>query len=379
MGGGGERCPGFTLVELLVVIAIIGVLIALLLPAIQAAREAARRMQCASNLKQIGLAVHNFHDARKGIPPMGLGNYDPGGRPSLFVFLFPYMEQQNLYDIIANGSHGTERGFNVRLNRQTNSATDWWWADLNDGQRKGFGAVAIHRCPTRRGGALNLYEGSPSDTTEMPGPLGDYAAIIQPYRINEPGTTVSRLADWFSFDHDDRLDFFSGPFQRANFREGLTAENDKYNAWQPRITFAQVADGLSNQLFIGEKHIPFSRIGISKDGARLWAIGAGSPGRDDLHLIADNMYLVAGRFRAGSCRSIALPLCSGEMYDDCTGENCQPVNANSNLGTYGFGSWHPGICQFVLGDGSVHSFEITTPTIILHKLGHCNDGYAVSL
>ena len=84
-----RRC-GFTLVELLVVITIIGILIALLLPAVQAAREAARRGQCTNNLKQIGLAVHNFHDARKALPPSFLTG---GGHAPWLVMILPYVEQ----------------------------------------------------------------------------------------------------------------------------------------------------------------------------------------------------------------------------------------------------------------------------------------------
>lgn len=91
----------FTLVELLVVIAIIGILIALLLPAVQAAREAARRMQCSNNLKQFGVAVHNFHDANKRFPA---SSFDPMfvsrnvARGSYMVLLLPYMEQTAVYD-----------------------------------------------------------------------------------------------------------------------------------------------------------------------------------------------------------------------------------------------------------------------------------------
>ncbi|QDV66605.1 Type II secretion system protein G precursor [Rosistilla carotiformis] len=86
---------GFTLVELLVVIAIIGILVGLLLPAVQAAREAARRMQCSNNLKQLGLALHNYHDTHLAFPAVAMP-YTEG--LSLHVSLMPYIEQQNLFD-----------------------------------------------------------------------------------------------------------------------------------------------------------------------------------------------------------------------------------------------------------------------------------------
>jgi prepilin-type N-terminal cleavage/methylation domain-containing protein len=101
-----SRKRGFTLVELLVVIAIIGILIALLLPAIQAAREAARRAACINNLKQLGLAFHNYHDANKKLPPSGrLGPSTAAvktwvGGPSHLVLLLPMMEYGSMYDTL---------------------------------------------------------------------------------------------------------------------------------------------------------------------------------------------------------------------------------------------------------------------------------------
>ncbi|TWT34353.1 DUF1559 domain-containing protein [Blastopirellula retiformator] len=99
---------GFTLVELLVVIAIIGVLIALLLPAVQQAREAARRMQCSNQLKQLGLALHNHHDTFGAFPPRGVANTnEPNGyaeRVGGMIFLLPFLEQNALADQIKN--HG---------------------------------------------------------------------------------------------------------------------------------------------------------------------------------------------------------------------------------------------------------------------------------
>src|SRR5919112_3691365 len=95
---------GFTLIELLVVIAIIAVLIGLLLPAVQAAREAARRAQCVNNLKQIGLALHNYHDVHGRFPLGSIQVTTPSGayRQPFLSALLPFLEQRNLYDSCNN-------------------------------------------------------------------------------------------------------------------------------------------------------------------------------------------------------------------------------------------------------------------------------------
>jgi len=96
-GAGARRSPAraFTLVEVLVVIAIVGVLVALLLPAVQAAREAARRMQCSNNLRQIGLAIHHYHDSYRVLPPA----YSRRPGHNMLAFLLPYLEQGAIYQV----------------------------------------------------------------------------------------------------------------------------------------------------------------------------------------------------------------------------------------------------------------------------------------
>lgn len=105
----GSRRPAFTLVELLVVIAIIGVLVALLLPAVQAAREAARRMQCLNNMRQIALAVHNYENANKEFPPAYTTS---PARHNMLTYILPQMEQQALYDL-----YRFDRDWNNSANR----------------------------------------------------------------------------------------------------------------------------------------------------------------------------------------------------------------------------------------------------------------------
>lgn len=136
------KARGFTLVELLVVIAIIGVLIALLLPAVQQAREAARRMQCTNHLKQIGLAIHNYHDTYGALPAAWV-HRGGGGRANYgwATAILPFMEQTSLYDSL-------EPGRIALFNRYTSSST-------NEDKRLLQTVVDGYRCPSDVTGPLN--------------------------------------------------------------------------------------------------------------------------------------------------------------------------------------------------------------------------------
>jgi prepilin-type N-terminal cleavage/methylation domain-containing protein len=216
---------GFTLVELLVVIAIIGVLVALLLPAVQAAREAARRSQCANNLKQLGIAIHNYHDTNKTLPP-NISPWDEGVRPTpanngkgWIVSILPFIEQQPLFtqfEPCLNGNFFS--GFGMATN--TPQCRNAWKTQ-----------VAGLRCPSdgkSQKTYTNYFAQVPFEAipTSYKGVMGDHrmgnASSIH------PSPTPDR--------------------HNTNMCNGMVYRNN----YEDDLTFASVGDGTSNTLMIGE-------------------------------------------------------------------------------------------------------------------------------
>jgi len=340
---------GFTLVELLVVIAIIGVLVALLLPAVQQAREAARRMQCTNHLKQIGLAVHNFADSRNGLPPSTIGYSGSGGhqpRPSFWILILPFMEQQAAYDLIETR---TDKFLNPVYN-------DTFWNTLTLQERDGL-QFSGYICPSRRGRADTMLVGAGSGQGGLHGPRGDYAYV--------QGRQNQHWAQWLTTNHDPNgtegggVNNQRGPFRVARWNAGNPV------SWSPRDTFSWMQDGTSNQILVGEKQIHKDNINICP----------ASPGGD-----------VNERAKQADCSIISTgdwnTIPSARSFNAGIARSNMEMNTFAETGPQ-WGSNHPGVCNFLIGDGSVRAISVTIPTgngpaFLLSRLGNVSDGNPVS-
>ena len=310
---------GFTLVELLVVIAIIGILIALLLPAVQAAREAARRMQCSNNLKQIGLAMHNYHTTHSALP-FASGCCYSGSYPSPFAtwaaMILPFLEQQPLYD-----TFDFRRPLVDPVNEQAVKTV-----------------VSAYICPSDPQGGEPLIGGR-----------------FQAYQ-NPPGS----MALWYPVSMGPTCDGHSASTGCVFCPEPKNASTDPdsfccvgwtlgsaappggfagmFGRYHKSIRFRDVLDGLSNTLMAGET--------LPK------------------HCIFNGAYHMNFPM-AGTTIPINI-MESDEGQDGRWFRTC------------GFKSRHPGGANFVMGDGSVQFLAETVDYRLFNALGSRDGGEAVS-
>jgi len=313
---------GFTLVELLVVIAIIGVLVALLLPAVQQAREAARRMQCTNNLKQMGLGVHNFHDTYGVInsgsyPNIPSTTAEPCRyrRFSGFVVILPFLEQGALHD-----SYNFEQDFEHADNIAVELATD---------------PIGSYFCPSRR----------PPERTPT---VGFSAARQNRHRGDYAFCGGGELPNGErSHVHAD----LSGTQSNGMFVMPRPEPNGRCFRKPGQLTFASIDDGLSNTLAIGEKRIEEFR---DLDNNLIDGVGSNS---------ADGPTYLWGHFTS---RNTSSPM------------NGPIISGWGNLDA-NFASKHPGGCNFLLGDGSVRFIPETVNFEVYNLLASRNSGRPVTL
>ncbi len=324
------RRNGFTLIELLVVIAIIGILVSLLLPAVQQARSAARRMQCSNNLKQLALAAHSFHDTYQAFPPARLildaprTQNDDATRigmdePSWLVRLLPFLEQSALHDswdeYTVYGTHPASvrnQALSVFLCPERHSPDSAVAPDKTIRITSACGCpVGVQFAP---GGAVADYVANHGDLS--PGALG-------------------RSTDFYWGGNGTGVIVSSRP---------VGDETQIRRDWLDKIGMSDVSDGTSNTILIGEPHVPLdSDLTTPFNGPAYY-------GR---HLT--NFSRIGGP---------GVPMAHNRN--------------DQRAGVYSFGSSHAGIVQFAMTDGSVRPVSTSLSTRVLGHLTNRTDGEAVS-
>ena len=327
----GRKRRGFTLVELLVVIAIIGILIALLLPAVQAAREAARRSQCANNLKQVGLALHDYHDSHKTFPP-GTIYGDGGDRPwprapyhhTWLTGILPFMEQGALYDM-------------ADLNRPA------WDPVTSQPQLFAQQAVATLKCPTDTG---------PEDSTST----GNYA--ITNY-VGSNGYHWHPDAWGWAFTDVNAFQFWIDHPQLYNSNHhGVFRPADDLSG----VKISGIGDGTANTVFVAETTSYSFRAGPS------WTCGTGvqrTPAQARYHAafvgvcyggrccVASGTWL--GRWQkhdGGACTTGTIYKPAGTFTGQGIWEPVYNADAGPNTNWTRASSLHPGGLNVCMADGS---------------------------
>ncbi len=334
----------FTLVELLVVIAIIGVLVALLLPAVQAAREAARRSSCSNNLKQQGIALHNFHDTFNRLPPGCATDMQPFGTnpagtangwgSSWMVYILPQVEQGALYDkLLFNGSSGHTHAGNLSY--------------FNNVVVKGY------VCPS-------------STTT--------------PRLIARNSVNIAR-ADYVGIAGAvDSADFFPAAYPWTDGTEKVGTYGISSGAGtffhNSQINMAAMTDGTSNTVIVGEQSTMMkdstgtNQVGWNAGGPFGWTMGFGSS-TSGSSVAADN--------RSPNCTTLRYKInykkTDMAAAGDCANKGiCNDTSVNSPLI-----SNHPAGVMVLLGDASVRLLSDNTALDVLGRLAVRNDGHVVSL
>jgi prepilin-type N-terminal cleavage/methylation domain-containing protein/prepilin-type processing-associated H-X9-DG protein len=219
-----HRHRGFTLIELLVVIAIIAVLIALLLPAVQSAREAARRAQCTNNLKQVGLAMHNYESAQGSLPP-GVKGCCWG---TWLVFVLPYVEGGNMFN-----------AWNFAGNDQYENL------GIQTGQFR-YGGSVNTTVSYRR---VNSYL-CPSDPNNLNLPGGGWAITCHNYVVNF-GNTITNQPPLYAWNNT-KVPFLGAPFTDMGAPDADITRGTQQSSTAGTVKFAAIRDGLSNTMMTSE-------------------------------------------------------------------------------------------------------------------------------